>query len=81
MYWAGPISGAVSAAFIYEFVFSSNASRHKLKHFLTDVNYTGDYLYEGVKLKDPCQCGDEAENERGGSTDSEPEGVKFTSLS
>lgn len=62
MYWAGPIPGAVLAALIYDFIFSSNATKNKLKHFITDVNYSGDDLYEKKKFKDPCQPGDELEN-------------------
>lgn len=52
------------AAWIYEFVISTNASLSKLKHFFTNVDYSGDILYNVKTLKDPCQAGDESEATR-----------------
>ena len=52
------------AAWIYEFVISTNATFSKLKHFFTNVDYSGDILYDVKTLKDPCQPGEQSDATR-----------------
>ena len=64
MYWAGPIIGAISAGFMYEFVFATNSSVNKGVCFLQSSRYNPDdktHLLPLIKTK--CRCAEKCLDE------------------
>ena len=64
VYWVGPILGACTAAFMYEFVFSTNASVNKGVCFLQSSRYNPDDKIHCLPLiKTKCRCEEKCLNE------------------
>ncbi|ESN93110.1 hypothetical protein HELRODRAFT_185178 [Helobdella robusta] len=45
VYWIGPITGAIFAGLIYEFIFASNATPAKMRKYFSDPDYVGDRIF------------------------------------